>query len=119
MTASKLYDRLIEIFPDFAAYRNSADNIFKEDNDSHTSCGVFAQLSHFVRERFESLQPSALSALGTLIDHCLATQDGVLSDAATTCFLETLIAEPFTPALITHLGPRGEECIRELWGRAV
>jgi hypothetical protein len=119
MTSLELHDRVVGIFPEFAPYWHASDNVFREDNGEYAACGVFAHLSHFIRERFPSLPPSALSALGVFIDECLASTDTELADAAATCFLENLIAEPFTPAFTEHLGPRGKECIRELKGRAV
>jgi alpha-amylase/alpha-mannosidase (GH57 family) len=119
MTPSELHDRLVAIFPDFAAYWDSADNLFREGDGSYTVCGVFSHFTHFVREYFPSFQSSALSELGQLIEDCLAEPQTELWNDTGACFLENMTSEEFTSAFVAQLGPRGRECIAELRRDAV
>jgi alpha-amylase/alpha-mannosidase (GH57 family) len=119
MTPSELHDRLVAIFPQFAAYWESADNLFRETDGSYTVCGVFSHFAHFVREYFPSFQSSALSQLGRLIEDCLTEPHTEISNDTGACFLENMISEEFTSAFVAQLGPRGRECIAELRGDAV
>ena len=119
MTPSELHDRLVSIFPTFAAYWESADNLFREGDGSYTVCGLFSHFTHFVREYFLSFQTSALAELRRLIEDCLAETDRDISNDIGACFLENMISEEFTSAFVAQLGPRGRECMAELRGDAV
>jgi hypothetical protein len=119
MTPSELHDRLVAIFPEFAAYWGAADNPFREPDGSYTLCGVFSRFTHFAREYFPSFQSSALSHLGHLIEDCLAEPHTEISNDTGACFLENMVGEEFTSALVAQLGPRGRECIAELRRDAV
>jgi hypothetical protein len=119
MTPSELHGRLVAIFPQFAAYWESADNLFRETDGSYTVCGVFSHFTHFVREYFPSFQSSALLQLGRLIEDCLAEPHTEISNDTGACFLENMISEEFTSTFAGQLGPRGRECIAELRGDAV
>jgi hypothetical protein len=119
MTPSELLDRLVAIFPEFAAYWDAADNLFREAGGSYTVCGVFSHFTHFVREYFPSFHPSGFSELRDLIEECLQEPDTDISHAVGVCFLENMTSEQFTAAFIAQLGPRGRECMADLRGDAV
>jgi hypothetical protein len=119
MTPSEVHDRLVAIFPEFAAYWESSDNLFHERDGSYTVCGVFSHFTHFLREYFPSLQSSALSELRQFIEDCLAEPHTEISNETGACFLENMISEQFTAALIAQLGLRGRECMADLRGDAV
>ena len=106
MSPSQVLASLTSIFPEFGTYWNSADNLFREEDGSFTHCGVFAEFSHFVRERFTSLSPVQLDALGHFVEACMQHQPSDLDTAVATCFLENVTSEIFTPALASHLGSR-------------
>jgi hypothetical protein len=114
MTPAELHDRLVAIFPQFAAYWESADNLFRETDDSYIVCGVFSHFTHFVREYFASFQSSALSQLARLIEDCLTEPHTEISNDTRACFLENMLSEEFTSAFVTQLGPRGKACIAQL-----
>jgi hypothetical protein len=100
---AELLRQLIAIFPDFAAYWDESGNMFLEDDGSFTYCGAFAELSHFVRDRFESLPPESLSILGQLLATCMAGTDPVLDECAATCFLENMTGEPCSKQFKSYL----------------
>src|SRR5437762_1294203 len=119
MTPSELHDRLVAIFLEFAAYWESADNLFRERDGSYTICGVFSHFTQFVREYFPSFKSSALSELRQLIEDCLAEPHTDISNDTAACFLENMISEDFTSKFVAQLGPRGRECIAKLRRDAV
>ena len=106
MTATEVHIRLVKIFPEFENYWNSDDNLFRESDGGFTICGVFAKLSHFVRDHFPHLSPNALRELGQFLEECLAfaVTDEVYNAAA--CFLENLEGEDFTPQVAAHFGAK-------------
>ena len=94
MTPDELVGRLVELFPDFAAHRDEAENVSDEPDDS-TLCGAFTEFSEYFRERYEALPPTRLQALGWVLAECMADPDSELDEAAATCFLESVAAERF------------------------
>jgi len=103
MVPLDLLHRIISLFPDFQQQWCSADNCFKNDDGSFTYCGVFSEFSSLVRDRYESLTPSAMAGLGDLLSECMNVSNPSLHEAAATCFLENLAYEPFSPSLAKYL----------------
>ena len=88
MTPDELLARLVTLFPDFAEHWSADDGTF-------TACDAFAELSQFVRERYEELPVERLQALGWILAECMADPDSDLDEATATCFLENVAAERF------------------------
>jgi hypothetical protein len=103
MTAQAILDRLFTLCPDFAVPWDSPDNCFREDDGSFTHCGVFAEFSHYFRDRYERFSPAQVAAVGRFVTKCVAPPDAELSDAAATCFLENVAGERFSAAFRRHL----------------
>ena len=95
MTPDELVDRLVELFPDFAAHREEAERESEVDDDAPTLCGAFTEFSDYFRERYEELPPTRLQALGWVLAECMADPDSELDEATATCFLENVAAERF------------------------
>jgi hypothetical protein len=113
MTPSNVQAKLIEMFPEFRAQWDSPENLHREDDGTATLCGVFAEFSHFVGERFASLPPSALDRLGAFIEQCMESPSSDLDTAVATCFLENVAGESFTSSLSQHLGSRAREFLSQ------
>jgi hypothetical protein len=113
MTSSHIQAKLIEMFPEFKAQWDSPENLHREDDGTATLCGVFAEFSHFVGERFVSLAPSDLDCLGAFIEQCMESPGSDLDTAAATCFLENVAGESFTSALSQHLGSRARHLLSQ------
>jgi hypothetical protein len=94
MTPDELVGRLVELFPDFAAHREEAEDLAGAE-DGATLCGAFTEFSDYFRERYEELPPTRLQALGWVLAECMAEPDSELDEAAATCFLENVAAERF------------------------
>jgi hypothetical protein len=94
MTPDELVDRLVELFPDFAAHREETEDVPGAE-DASTLCGAFTEFSDYFRERYEELAPTRLQALGWVLAECMAEPDSELDEAAATCFLENVAAERF------------------------
>lgn len=92
------------MFPEFRAYWESPENLHREDGGAVTLCEAFAEFSHFVRERFGLLSPTALDHLGAFIEQCMESPGSDLDTAVATCFLENVADQNFTSALSEHLG---------------
>ena len=95
MTPDELVGRLVQLFPDFAAHRDEAENLADEDEEGPTLCGAFSEFSDYFRERYEELPPARLQALGWVLAECMAEPDSELEEATATCFLENVAAERF------------------------
>jgi hypothetical protein len=113
MTSANVLAKLIEIFPEFRMQWDSPENLNRENDRTASLCGVFAELSHFVEERFASLPPSALDRLGALIEECMESPGSDLDTAVATCFLENLAGESFTSALSQHLASRARHFLSQ------
>jgi hypothetical protein len=103
MTAQAILDRLVALFPDFAAVWDSPDNYFRDDDGSFTCCGVFAEFSRYFRDRYKQFSPAQVAELGRFVTECVASADAELGDAAATCFLENVAGERFGPDFRQHL----------------
>ena len=114
MTPQDLRGKFVSVFPEFSRYWSSDDNLFRGDAGADTLCGVFAAASHFVRERFDSITPQTLDALGSLVEDCFELPDTQLANECGACFLENLAFEGLTPRLTAHLRPRGRAFITAL-----
>jgi len=113
MTANDVYQKLVAIFPDFAERWDAPGNCFREADGSFTLCGMFAEFSHYVRDRFSHLPVSSLDELGRFIEQCMESPGSDLHNAAATCFLENLASEVFTPSLASHLRERAREFLSQ------
>jgi hypothetical protein len=113
MTPSDVHAKLTALFPEFTGYWDSPHNHHRDDDGTFTLCGVFAEFSYFVQQRFTLLSPSALDHLGAFIEQCMALAGSDLDTAAATCFLENVAGESFTPALSQHLGSRARQFLSQ------
>lgn len=114
MTPAEVHRQLVALFPNFASYWNSPENHFREEDGTFTTHGVFAEFSHFVRERLPELPSEALGKLGQFLEQCLASPEpSNLRNAAETCFLENLAGEDFTPTLAAHFGERARKLLSD------
>jgi hypothetical protein len=95
LTPQQVLDRLTAILPDFTTHRASHDN-FRDAAGSFTHSGVFAECSHFVRDRYEQLSTEERRRLADFIGQCMTPPGTDLDQAAATCFLENLAFEPFS-----------------------
>jgi hypothetical protein len=118
MNAFNVKAKLIEMFPEFRAQWDSPENLHREDDGTVTLCGVFAEFSYFVGERFASLQASALDHLGAFIEQCMDLPGSELDTAVATCFLENVAGESFTSAFSEHLGSRARQFLSHYGHRA-
>ena len=96
MNAHDLLNRLVALFPDFAAVWDRSTNCFREDDGSFTRCGVFAEFSHYFRDRYEQFNGTQVAELGRFVTEWVASADTELGDAAATCFLENVAGEHFS-----------------------
>jgi len=104
MTPQALLDRLVDLFPDFRAYWDGPNNCLQGDDGSFTLHGVFIQLTDFFRDRHASLPADQVAALGEFVSKCMApADDGLLDNAAATCFVENIAGEPCGRELSPHL----------------
>jgi hypothetical protein len=94
-TPRALLDRLVALFPEFAAYWDSPGNCFRDDDGSFTLHGAFAQFSFFFDECYEWLPADRVAALAAFLTECLASPHSDLDNAAVTCFLENVAGERF------------------------
>jgi hypothetical protein len=103
MSAQAILDRLVTLFPDFAEAWDSPDNYFREDDGSFTHCGVFAEFSHYFRDRYEQISPAQVAEVGRFMSECVGSPDAELSNTAATCFLENVAGERFSSDFRRHL----------------
>src|SRR5580704_7599752 len=103
MTAEAILDRLVSLFPDFAAAWDNTHNYFRDDDGSFTRCGVFAVFSHYFRDCYEQFSPAQVSGVGWFVTECVASPDTELGDAAATCFLENVAGDRFSRDFRRHL----------------
>lgn len=113
MLAAAILHRLDGILPGFAAYWQSADNVFAGGDQPASLCGVFAACSHYVRERASELPLEQASELGAFVTECMSEPGTELDEAAATCFLENLAYEPGAARLLPHLSGRALQYLRE------
>jgi len=112
MLAPAVHERLVSILPGFEALWQSPANLFGDDAQAPTLCGVFAACSHYVRERVTELTPAQASELGAFLTECMAEPGTTLDEAAATCFLENLAHEPAAELLTPHLSGRALDFLR-------
>jgi hypothetical protein len=103
MTAQDILDRLVVLFPEFAAIWDGPENYFRRDDGSFTRCGVFSEFSHYFRDHYEQFSSAQVAELGRFVSDCVASADTELGDAAATCFLENVGGERFSPDFRRHL----------------
>src|SRR6266566_2597536 len=103
-TSEAILGHLTQIFPGFASYWESEGDIYRSQDGSFTSCGIFLTFTSFVRERYDQFRPEAVNALARFLDECMQAPGSKLSDAAAICFLENLRDETFATDLRRHLG---------------
>jgi hypothetical protein len=103
MTPQAVLQRIVSLFPDFAACWDDPGNCFREDDGSFTHCGVFAEFSAFFRERYQELDPDRVAALGAFVSTSVSSPDAELGNAAATCFLENIAGNRFIPDFKQHL----------------
>jgi hypothetical protein len=103
LTPQELLDRLGGLFPDFRACWDDASNCYRSDDGSFTLHGVFSEFTDFFRERYASLPPSRIEALGAFVSDCMASGGTDLDNATGTCFLENIAGEPCSRGLGQNL----------------
>jgi hypothetical protein len=106
LTPEQLRGRLVEIIPALASYSEP------EEGRPVTLHGVFAQCSHYVRERYEQLTPEQKRRLGEFVGRCMTPPGTQLDNAAATCFLENLTFERFSKDFESYLDGEAREFYR-------
>jgi hypothetical protein len=106
MSPQELLDRLVLLFPEFAACWDGPGNYFRDDDRTFTPHGAFAVFSHFFKERYEHLPKDRIAALADFLSECMADPHSDLDNAAATCFLENVAGERFSGEFRGYL--RGE-----------
>jgi hypothetical protein len=117
MTPQELLDRLVALFPDFRSYWDGPDNYFRNEDGSFSLHGVFAEFSHFFKERYGSFQPDRIVALGEFVSACMASDDPDLDNAAATCFVENIVGEDCERELAHHLAGQARDYWKGWGGR--
>src|SRR5690349_4136355 len=117
MTPHALLERLVALFPDFAAVWDDPDNCFRDEDGSFTLHGVFSEFTGFFRECYETLPPDRVAALGAFVSESMASADADLDNAAATCFVENIAGEPCGRDLARHLAGPAREYYRAWGGR--
>lgn len=113
--AATILAALVATFPEFDARWRSADNLFREDDGSFTPCGVYCAFSEFYSERWSTFSAGQFVELGRFVTRCMLVAHSTADEAAATCFLENIAAEPCERPLAPHLGESGREYLRT-WG---
>jgi hypothetical protein len=113
MLADAVHQRLVSILPAFEAYWQSPGNVFGNNSQDPTLCGVFSACSHYVREHVSELSPGQASELGAFVTECMSEPGTTLDEAAATCFLENLAHEPGAELLMPHLSGHALRFLRD------
>ena len=92
LTPNAKFDDIVGIFPDFKEYWESEGDHFRTDDGSFTFHGLFAVLSHYVRDNYSQMSEGKRAELFRFIEACISNgeADGEIVDAIHTCFLENL-----------------------------
>jgi hypothetical protein len=96
-------ERLLGIFPAFAAHWQESNNLARREDGSFSYCGAFMEFGGFFREQYERLPADCLAALGEFVSECAESSNEELNTAACTCFLENLAGEHFCGEFQVHL----------------
>jgi hypothetical protein len=103
-------DALGKVVPGFGNHWAKGDSLFITSSGEFSVHGVFSECSHFVRANFGSLPPEAVQSLAGFLSDCLEGKLGAdVDNAAATCFLENLAAEPFHQNLSLQLRPAARQ----------
>lgn len=95
MIPQALLDRLADLFPDFRAWWDAPNNYHRDQDGSFTLHGVFAEFTHFFKERHTALPTDRIEILGAFLSECMApADDNPLDNAVATCFVENIAGEP-------------------------
>ena len=109
MNPQELRDRIVALFPDFAACWEKPGNCFLGENGLLTVHGVWAEFSHFFRERHEGLSGNQVADLGRFVSGSIASRGAGLSNAASTCFVENIAGKKCERELAPYLTGRARE----------
>ena len=113
--ARSVLAELAATFPAFEAHWRDEENLFREEDGSFTSHGVFCDFADFYRERHASFSGEQLAALGGLIARHRNDPESDIGNAAAVCFLENIAGDPCERVLAPHLDEAGRELLRA-WG---
>jgi len=100
-------DAIVGVFPDFKQYWGSEGDIYRDDDGSFTFHGLFAVLSHYVRERYGEMGEEKREALFRLVEACISEKqdsNGIV-DAVHTCFIENLAGDLPSDEARRHMKP--------------
>jgi hypothetical protein len=103
MTAHEILTELVRIAPAFRSRWESEENLFRDDDGSFTSCGVFSEFTGFFRQQHLTMKKEGLEAVAALIARCECDEFSI--DAAYTCFLENVAGDPPDESLAPYLSP--------------
>jgi len=101
-SARALHAALEENFPAFLVYLSS-DAGFVDDEGRLSYAGLWADLSHWLRDNTTLPPERSLQWLGSHVSVCYGSDDGEISTAVATCFLEHIAGEPAAARLAPYL----------------
>lgn len=107
--AEAIKSHLIDLFPQFESEWESDHNCFREDDGSFTHHGLFAEFSHFIRDRFPELAPDKIRQLFAEVEGWITSGQADVENAVATCFLENIAGESISPQVREQLGPKSRE----------
>jgi hypothetical protein len=105
----QIKSELMELFPEFESQWESDHNYFRQDDGSFTQAGIFAELSHFIRDRFPDLPQDKTQRLFAQVEGWITCGQTDIENAVATCFLENIAGEPFSNEVRHQLGPKARE----------
>lgn len=101
-SARVLHAAFEEKFPAFSAYLAS-DAAFVDNEGRLSYAGLWADLSHWLRNDATVPPERCLEWLGLHVSVCYGSDDSEISAAVATCFLENIAGEPAGARLAPYL----------------
>lgn len=101
-SARALHAAFEENFPTFLAYLSS-HAAFADNQGRLSYAGLWADLSHWLRDNTTLPPERSLQWLGSHVSVCHGSDDGEISTAVATCFLENIAGEPAGARLAPYL----------------
>lgn len=105
-TPDTVLETLTRLFPAFAAQCHYSESLFANEDGTFTFCGLFCELTEFVRYCFETMPDPERTELFKFVEDCISIHDNdELDTAVCTCFLENLADGELSLELRRYIGP--------------
>jgi hypothetical protein len=108
LTTGDVQRELVAILPAFGSRLSAGGSVFVDSAGSYTLHGLFAELSHHVRQQFTDIDEPSRKRLFQFVEECAARDPDAargVGNAACTCFIENLTNEEVSGAVRPYLGP--------------